>query len=184
MLVAIFILKNGVAQRVNNKKFIVSYGMNIVFEERDQFVNYINNEEVLWNISPITFGVEKRLNNIIGICGNIGSNLYPEKQKISGITLNESRDVFYFDFYGKLNFTEILKYKSPFDPYITAGTGYYYRSVANEINLNLGAGFNYWLNDKYGINFSSFYKINQPIVSENTQGDLIQVSFMLIQLID
>ena len=183
VIAAFFVAKNCAAQKYKNKQFILSYGANVIFEDRDQFVNYINNEEILWNVSPITFGIEKRLNNMFGISGNIGSNLYPEKQKISGVTLKEPKDVFYIDFIGKVNILSILEYKSSFDPFFTVGTGYFYRSAANEINLSLGTGFNYWINDIYGLNLNAVYKINQPLVSENTQKDLLQVSIMLVQTI-
>jgi len=183
LLATILFFKNCIAQKNNNKSYIISYGANLVFEDKNQFVNYINNEEILWNISPITFGVEKRLNSLIGIAGYIGSNLYPEKQKMGGFNLKEPKDVFYFDIQGKLNLLSLLKYKSTFDPFISVGTGYYYRSAANEINLNIGTGFNYWINDIYGINLNCVYKINQPMVSENTQKDLLQFSFMLVQTI-
>ena len=76
LLATILFFKNCIAQKNNNKSYIISYGANLVFEDKNQFVNYINNEEILWNISPITFGVEKRLNSTIGIVGYIGSNLY------------------------------------------------------------------------------------------------------------
>jgi len=182
-ITVLFITKNCEAQKYKIKHYVVSYGANVIFEDRDQFVNYLNNEEILWNISPITFGLEKRLNNLFGVSMNIGSNLYPEKQKISGVSLKEPKDVFYFDFIGKINLLEILKYKSSFDPFFTVGTGYFYRSEVNEINLNIGTGFNYWINDIYGINMNAVYKINQPLVSENTQKDLLQVSIMLVQTI-
>jgi hypothetical protein len=183
LIVTILIFKDCIAQKKDTKSYIISYGANLVFEDKYQFVNYVNNKEILWNISPITFGIEKRLNSLFGILGCIGSNLYPENQKISGITINEPKDVFYLDFLGKLNLLTVLKYKSMFDPFITVGTGYYYRSAANEINLNIGAGFNYWINDIYGINVNAVYKINEPLVDENTQKDLLQVSFMLVQTI-
>lgn len=183
MIAAFFVAKNCVAQKKNNKHFILSYGANIIFEDRDQFVSYLNNQSVLWNISPITFGIEKRLNNLFGLSANLGSNLYPEKQKINGLTLKVPKDVLYLDLYCKLNLLAILKYKSSFDPYLTIGTGYLNRGLVNEINLNLGSGFNYWINDIYGINLNAVYKINQPFVFENTPKDLLQVSIMLVQTI-
>lgn len=183
VLATILIFKNGIAQQKNNKSYIISYGANLVFEDKNQFVSYINNEEILWNISPITFGIEKRLNSLIGILGCIGSNLYPQKQNISGITLKEPKDVFYLDFLGKINLLTVLKYKSSFDPFVTVGSGYYQRSDANELNLNIGAGFNYWINDIYGLNLNAVYKINEPLVTENIHKDLLQVSFMLVQTI-
>lgn len=183
VIASFFLFGNCIAQNIYQPKYIISYGANVVFEDKSQFVNYINNEEVLWNISPITFGIEKRLNNTIGFLGYIGSNLYPEKQKMGGFTLSEPKDVFYFDVMGKLNVLSILKYQSSFDPFITLGTGYYNRSAANEINLNIGTGFNYWMNDIYGINFNLLYKINEPLIAENTQKDLLQVSIMLVQTI-
>ena len=183
VFVTVLIFKNCMAQKNNDKSYRVSYGANLVFEDKNQFVNYINNKEILWNISPITFGIEKRLNSLASVIGYIGSNLYPENQKMGGTTLKEPKDVFYFDLLGKLNLLTVLNYKSSFDPFITIGSGYYYRSAANEINLNMGAGFNYWINDIYGINLNFIYKINQPLVSENTQKDLLQVSFMLVQTI-
>jgi hypothetical protein len=183
VITTFLIFKNGIAQKNNNKSYIISYGANLVFEDKNQFVNYINNEEVLWNISPVTFGMEKRLNSTIGIAGYIGSNLYPEKQKMGGYILKDPKDVFYFDIISKLNLLSILKYQSAFDPFLSLGTGYYFRSTGNEINLNIGAGFNYWINDIYGINLNLVYKINEPLVSENTQKDLLQVSIMLVQTI-
>jgi hypothetical protein len=182
-ITSILLFKNCIAQKNKNQPYIISYGANLVFEDKTQFVNYINNEEVLWNISPITFGIEKRLNNMIGIVGYIGSNLYPEKQKIGGISSKVPKDVFYFDIISKLNLLSLLQYKSTFDPFITLGTGYYYRGEANEINLNLGAGFNYWMNDIYGINLNLVYKINEPLLAEKTPSDLLQISLMLVQTI-
>jgi hypothetical protein len=180
---AFFIFKNGIAQKNKNQPYIISYGANLVFEDKTQFVNYINNEEILWNISPITFGIEKRINSTIGIVGYIGSNLYPENQKIGGLKITEPKDVFYFDLISKLNLLSILKYKSTFDPFVSVGTGYYFRGETNEISLNMGAGFNYWMNDIYGINLNLVYKLNEPLVSENTQKDLLQISIMLVQTI-
>jgi hypothetical protein len=183
VLIIFFILKNAKAQKNKNNTYAVSYGANLVFEDRNQFVNYINNKEVLWNISPITFGIEKKLNNLVSVVGYIGSNLYPSNQRMGGTTLKDPKDVFYFDIQGKLNLLTVLKYKSSFDPFVTVGTGYYNRNSSNEVNLNIGSGFNYWINDVYGINLNFVYKINEPLVSENTQKDLLQVSFMLVQTI-
>jgi hypothetical protein len=183
LFLSIFIFKNCIAQKKKNNNYIISYGANLVFEDKNQFVKYINNEEILWNVSPITFGIEKRLNSTFGVAGYIGSNLYPENQRMGGITIKEPKDVFYFDLQGKLNLLSILKYKSSFDPFVSMGTGYYYRSATNEINLNMGGGFNYWINGIYGINLNLVYKINEPLVPEKTQKDLLQVSFMLVQTI-
>lgn len=183
VIAAFFVAKICAAQKYKSNSYIISYGANLVFEDKTQFVNYINNEEVLWNISPITFGIEKRLNNMIGIVGYIGSNLYPEKQKIGGISSKVPKDVFYFDIISKLNLLSLLQYKSTFDPFVSIGTGYYYRGEANEINLNFGAGFNYWMNDIYGINLNLIYKINEPLLAEKTPSDLLQISLMLVQTI-
>lgn len=184
LLLATF-TKVGSAQEIyKNKPFIISYGANVIFEDRNQFENYVKNEPVLWNISPITFGLEKRIRNDFAIIGIAGTNVYQEKQKINGITLKNSKDVYFIEIGAKLNFIPLLKYKTNFDPYITATTGYINRGVANEINLNFGLGTNYWFNSKFGLNFNSTYRINEAISSENKQGDLMQFSIMLVQIID
>jgi len=173
------------AQDIYKKKpFLISYGVNIIFEDRNQFENYVKNEPVLWNISPITFGLEKRIRDDFAILGIAGTNVYQEKQKINGITLKESKDVYFIEIGAKLNFVPILKYKTNLDPYVTTTTGYIYRGVTNEINLNIGLGTNYWFNSKFGLNFNATYRINQAISSENKQGDLLQFSVMLVQIID
>ncbi|MFA9212574.1 MAG: hypothetical protein ACEQSR_01840 [Candidatus Methylacidiphilales bacterium] len=173
------------AQDIYKKKpFLISYGVNIIFEDRNQFENYVKNEPVLWNISPITFGLEKRIRDDFAILGIAGTNVYQEKQKINGITLKESKDVYFIEIGAKLNFVPILKYKTNLDPYVTTTTGYIYRGVTNEINLNIGLGTNYWFNSKFGLNLNTTYRINQTISSENKQGDLLQFSIMIVQIID
>lgn len=173
------------AQEFYSKKpWIISYGINTIFEDRNQFERYLNNEPVIWNISPITFGFEKRIKNGIGILGLVGTNVYPEKQKISGITLKTSADIFFIEFGSKLNFVQFLKYKTNFDPYILTTAGYLNRSITNEINLNFGIGTNYWFNKKFGLNINGIYRINESITAEKVPGDLIQFSVMIIQIID
>ncbi len=173
------------AQDIYKKKpYIISYGVNVIFEDRNQFENYVKNEPVLWNISPITFGLEKRIRNDFAIIGIVGTNVYQEKQKINGITLKNSKDVYFVEIGAKLNFIPLLKYKTNIDPYVTATTGYINRGVASELNLNFGLGTNYWFNSKFGLNFNATYRINEAISIENKQGDLMQFSIMLVQIID
>ena len=70
------------AQDIYKKNpYLISYGVNVIFEDRNQFENYVKNEPVLWNISPITFGLEKRIRNDFAIIGIAGTNVYQEKQK-------------------------------------------------------------------------------------------------------
>lgn len=184
LLLTVFIKVSNAQDIYKNKPFLISYGVNVIFEDRNQFENYVKNEPVLWNISPITFGLEKRIREDFAILGIAGTNVYKEKQKINGITLTNSQDVYFIEVGGKFNVIPILKYKTKIDPYISATTGYINRGAANEINLNIGFGTNYWFNSKFGLNFNGTYRINQTLSSDNKQGDLMQFSIMLVQIIE
>ncbi len=166
------------------KPWLISFGVNSIFEDRDQFVRYVNNESILWNISPITFGVEKRVNYFIGLSGIIGSNQYPENQRINGSSIEQVKDIIFIDLNTKFNLVPLLEYKTFFDPYFVAGVGYLNRSVNNEIAINLGFGFNYWLNKNYAFNVGGSYKFNRGIESEVKEGDFLQLNLMLIQVIN
>lgn len=185
ILLSTILIKVSKAQDIYKKKpYLISYGVNIIFEDRNQFENYLKNEPVLWNISPITFGLEKRIRNDFAIIGIAGTNVYQEKQKINGITLKNSKEVYFLEIGAKFNFIPLLKYKTNIDPYLTATTGYINRGEASELNLNFGLGTNYWFNSKFGLNFNATYRINEAISKENKQGDLMQFSIMLVQIID
>lgn|GEM_PF-3595145 len=166
------------------KPWLISFGVNSIFEDRDQFVRYVNNETILWNISPITFGVEKRVNYFIGLSGIIGSNQYPENQRINGSSIEKVKDIIFIDLNTKFNLVPLLEYKTFFDPYFVAGVGYLNRSVNNEIAINLGFGFNYWLNKNYAFNVGGSYKFNRGIELEVKEGDFLQLNLMLIQVIN
>lgn len=166
------------------KPWLISFGVNSIFEDRDQFVRYVNNETILWNISPITFGVEKRVNYFIGLSLIIGSNQYPENQRINGSSIEQVKDIIFIDLNTKFNLVPLLEYKTFFDPYFVAGVGYLNRSVNNEIAINLGFGFNYWLNKNYAFNVGGSYKFNRGIESEVKEGDFLQLNLMLIQVIN
>lgn len=188
ILVSVIMYPNNIFSQTNGtyekKPWSISFGVNSIFEDREQFIRYFNNEAVLWNVSPITFGVEKKINKFIGINGLVGSNQYPENQRINGASLTENRDVVFADMFFKFNLLEILKYKSDFEPYLTAGVGYLSRSESSEISINLGGGFNYWLSNKYAIGLGSNYKMNRNLTNETKFGDFLQLNLMLIQVID
>ncbi len=51
-----------------------------------------------------------------------------------------------------------------FDPFVYAGLGENWVGSQNGLGLNLGAGFNAWISDNVGINFTSGYKkVNTPV---------------------
>jgi len=51
-----------------------------------------------------------------------------------------------------------------FDPFLYAGLGENWVGSQNGLGLNLGAGFNAWITDNVGINFTSGYKkVNTPV---------------------
>tara|TARA_R110001583_G_scaffold21685_1_gene82109 strand:- start:3970 stop:5331 length:1362 start_codon:yes stop_codon:yes gene_type:complete len=51
-----------------------------------------------------------------------------------------------------------------FDPFVYAGLGENWVGSENGLGLNLGAGFNAWISDNVGINFTSGYKkVNTPV---------------------
>ncbi len=51
-----------------------------------------------------------------------------------------------------------------FDPFLYAGLGENWVGSKNGLGLNLGAGFNAWISDNVGINFTSGYKkVNTPV---------------------
>ncbi len=164
--------------------WLISFGGNLIIEDGSQFKGYINNEPIKWNLSPFTFGAEKRLNNGFALAGNIGSNIFPEKQKISNESLKTSSDVIFIDFYAKYNFNAILKDTSNFDPFLEIGPGYMFKKGQNATSINLCFGFNYWINNKFAIAAAAAYKFGLIYAPDAQKDNLFHMNVMLIQIID
>jgi len=164
--------------------WIISFGGNLIIEDGSQFKGYINNQPIIWNLSPFTFGAEKRLNRGFALAGNMGSNIFPEKQKISNESLKTSSDVIFIDFYAKYNFNAFLKDTGNFDPFLELGPGYMFKKGQNATSLNLGFGFNYWINNKFAIAAAAAYKFGLIYAPDAQKDNLFHLNVMLIQIID
>ena len=164
--------------------WIFSFGGNLIIEDGSQFKGYIENKPILWNLSPLTLGVEKRLKKGFAINSILGTNIYVEKQKIANETLKKSSDVVFVELNGKYNINSFLKDTTYFDPFIGAGFGYIFKNGQNTCSLNLCFGFNYWITNKFAINTTSSYKFGLKSFDGFKKDNLFQLNLMLIQIIE
>ena len=171
--------------RFINKPWLVSYGVNLIIEDGNQFTGFAKNEKIIWNISPFTFFLEKRLAKGFAIQGAIGSNIYATNQKISGLTLEVPRDIIYTDFFGKFNFNSIWKDTSSFDPYLGIGPGYIFTGNGGEATGNICFGFNQWVGrGDFAISLEGIYKFKVPLIETYTKDNIFQINLSLVHLIE
>jgi hypothetical protein len=171
--------------RYKDKPWLVSCGINLIIEDGNQFTGFANNEKIIWNISPFTFFLEKRLAKGFGIQGVIGSNIYATNQKINGLTLEVPRDVVYTDLFGKFNFNSIWKDTSSFDPYLGIGPGYIFTGNGGEATGNICFGFNQWVGrGDFAISLEGIYKFKVTLTETYTKDNIFQINLSLLHLID
>ncbi len=71
---------------------------------------------------------------------------------------------FGLDLNAKYDLNNLFGQTGWFDPFLYVGVGENWVGTENGVSLNVGAGFNAWISDNVGINFTSGYKkVNTPI---------------------
>jgi hypothetical protein len=164
--------------------WLFSYNVNFVIEDAQQFRVYFNAEKIKWNFSPFNFTAEKRLKNGFGMTFMIGSNVYPEGQQISGLTIDEPLDLFNTEVGVKYNFNYLIKEDNKFDPYGIVTGGIWVKADKLLPTYGIGFGFNHWFSNYIGMTSNFQYKILKDFEDNKPDDGLVQIGFGLVHIVN
>jgi hypothetical protein len=157
------------------------------FEKRnvyEQVLKLSNAEKIKWNFSPFNFTAEKRLKNGFGMTFMIGSNVYPEGQQISGLTIDEPLDLFNTEVGVKYNFNYLIKEDNKFDPYGIVTGGIWVKADKLLPTYGIGFGFNHWFSNYIGMTSNFQYKILKDFEDNKPDDGLVQIGFGLVHIVN
>ncbi len=107
-------------------------------------------------------------------------NRYKSGNIVDRVTISKPATFFGTDFNMKFAFSQWAKVHGWFDPYVTMGVGYTYRSGAINIhtgNNNLGLGTNFWIYKGFGLNLQAMGKF---VMKGGVKSNFTQYSVTLI----
>lgn len=93
--------------------------------------------------------------------GELAYNQYKSGNIVDKVSITKAGAYFGADFNAKFAFSHFAKSEGWFDPYVTLGYGYTYRSLVknkNTGNNNLGLGCNFWIYKGFGLNLQGLGK--------------------------
>lgn len=163
-------------------------GWNVVDDNGNPFKKLFNLRPS-WNVRPYPaqLSAEKYFNDNWTFGGILNYNLYKPGKLINHTTIEGRFPFFSIDGFAKYYFDELIKLHEDFDMYAPMGLGYTLRIAPpyhNTITLNLGLGFNYWINGIVGINVQSVAKfgLRSPLIK--TGSNYLQHSIGIIIYFD
>jgi len=149
------------AQDANNP-WVIGFGLNSVWDDAGTSVsnsNTINSILTLknWNtnLTFSRFNVAKYIDDGFTLEGVLSINTINRQ---SNMITNKNLSYYALDGNLRYDLNNILGETSFFDPYAIIGGGYTWVDDNGAGTFNAGLGFNLWLNDKLGFNFSTINK--------------------------
>lgn len=167
-----------------NNPWIFGYNASIVIEDAQQFKGYFNRTPVKWNFSPFNFTAEKRLTHGGGLGFSIGSNVYPNKQRMDGLTLTKPVDIFNIESSYRYNFNYVVKEDNNFDPFIGALAGIWLKSNEAFPTIGVFFGFNQWITNSFGFTSGIQYKALFKSEDEIRSNGLIQINLGIVHIVN
>ena len=175
--------------RVNPKaNWIIGLGWNVVDDDGKPFRNLFK-VKPSWNILPYPgrISLDRYISKGCGAESIFNFNMYKPGKDING-NINTGTHLFFsLDANAKYDFNQLIETGNWFNPYGTFGLGITYRSIkTHKISgtINLGLGFNIWINEHWGINIQSLAKFAISPNFFRTSSNYLQHSAGLVYKFD
>lgn len=180
--------KNKLGYYLSNSEWTVQLGGNVVDDDGKPFKDLFNAPKS-WNLPPYPtkIAVDKSLKHGWSTELAIVYNNYKNGKTINGETNKASHLFMSADLQGRYHLNDAFYLKEWFDPYLTHGFGYTFRSIApyhHVATTNIGFGFNIDIYESFGLNIQTLAKfaIKSPFIK--TGANYLQHSLGIIYKID
>ncbi|MDO9001683.1 MAG: hypothetical protein Q7W45_18085 [Bacteroidota bacterium] len=151
------------AQRIKNTTFIFGLSEHIVIDNGKEYQFKFDTKN--WNLMPFPskISAEAYLKKGWALATEFSYTSYKANKVVDNVTLLKDNTFFAADLNLRYHFEILFKVKNFFDPYLTAGYGFTYRSGVNKTQIstgtnNVGVGCNFWIYKGFGISLQSVGK--------------------------
>ncbi len=152
-----------VIQRLKNTTLVFGLSEHIVIDNGKEYQFKFDTKN--WQLTPFPSKImaEAYLKKGWSINVEFAYTGYKANSVVDNVTQLKSNTFFSADINPRYHFETLFLHPSFFDPYLTAGYGYTYRSAVNATQksigtTNLGLGMNFWIYKGFGLNLQSVGK--------------------------
>lgn len=158
------LVTDSIKAKKSENKWSFRAGVNLV-DARGSRIKFLGGlshvDQNAFNEFPILVGIERKLNNYLGLEGSVSYNSWNEGEGLIGDEfLTFHRQYFSLDLTGKLYFEDVFNFSSELewlDLYGYAGIGYF-KVNEGSMSINYGFGSSIWISNRIGIDFNITYK--------------------------
>lgn len=151
------------AQKLKNTVFVFGLSEHIVIDNGKEYQFKFDTKN--WNLMPFPskISAEAYLKKGWSIGAEFAYTSYKADKIVDNVLQKKDNTFFSADFNIRFHFETLFLQPSFFDPYLTAGYGFTYRSAVNSTQNstgtnNLGLGCNFWIYKGFGLNLQSVGK--------------------------
>ncbi len=165
--------------------WIVGLGWNVIDDDGRAFKKWFDANKA-WNVVPFPskLSCEKALIQGWSVELAVNYNQLKNGKLINGDIIKTNKTFISADINGKFSFSDFMKKKTFFDPYLLHGYGYTWRDGSTHSSVataNIGLGFNCWVyNDMIGINVQSQAKFALVSPFIKTSSNYLQHSLGIV----
>lgn len=170
---------------INKSPWIAGIGWNVIDDDGKPF-NKLFSAKNSWNVLPYPSKIscEKGLIQGWSVEAAANYNQFKDGKIVNNDLVTTTKSFISVDINAKFSFSEFMKKKSFFDPYLLHGYGFTWRDMSKHTSvatLNIGLGFNCWLyNDIIGINVQSQAKFALTTPFIKTSANYLQHSLGIV----
>lgn len=157
--VLFFIASEQIHAQYSESGWLLGAGFNFVDESGLQAIQPFNaNDNWSFVPYPSRFSIGYVLTNGIFFQSVASINTYKEGVIVDEVPLQTELNYFAIDGLVGYSFKNMIDPEGWFDPFVQTGLGSKRLGEVSELTLNLGGGFNFWLNERFAVNLITLGK--------------------------